>query len=335
MPDAPRSPAVVVVTWRGGDWLARCVQALKPQLSHPDQLCIVAARPDPLEIPEGVTTLRSPEPVGYAAAANLGFTHYAGQDVILLNDDTRPAPSFVAALAQAAHSFGPGIYQPRIVLAGSAPQHIDNTGHRLFFDGFNVARERGLPAVASQAPACGEVGAFSGAAALLTRDVLAATGGFDGSFGAFGEDLDLSLRARRLGFRIRFVDEAQIEHALDHSYGRGDRRKVFLVERNRVQAAVRSLPWSMVLTMPLWTTLRIGALTAASTAGRGIGAAAAPGASIAVLAGGVAGVLRLPRALRKRRGDQQMWTTSDRELWAHVLRHHARPSDLLRRPAPQ
>ncbi len=336
MPRAPRAPAVVVVTWSGGDWLARCVAALRPQVPAAD-LLVVVARPDAVPLPAGVAVVQAPAPEGYAAAANRGLARWPGRDVLLLNDDTACAPGTVAALAAAAARHGPGIYQPRIALAGcgGAPSTlIDNTGHRLFFDGFNLARERGLPRERSTAPPCGEVGAFSGAAVLFTAEVLAETGGFDAELGAFGEDLDLSLRARRRGHRIRFVDNALVEHALGHSYGRAGHRKIYLVERNRVRAGLRSLPWTLVATMPLWTALRLGALGLGAAAGRGIGATAGPTGAVAALAGGLAGVLGLPRALAKRRQDRPDWQLGERAMWAHLLRHHARPEDFLRRPAP-
>lgn len=338
MPGTRRSPAVVVVTWAGGDWLARCLQALRDQVT-PDDITVVVARPEPVPLPEGPRgwrLLQSPRPEGYAAAANRGLASRPGRDVLLLNDDTACAPDAVAALASAADRQGPGIYQPRIALAGTQPEAalIDNTGHRLFFDGFNLARERGLPRHRSAAPPCGEVGAFSGAAVLFTAELLRDTGGFDPELEAFGEDLDLSLRARRLGYRIRFVDDALVLHALGHSYGRAGHRKVFLVERNRVRAAVRSLPWTMVVTMPLWTTLRLASLGLAAAAGRGIGAAAGTQGAAAALLGGLVGGLHSPGALRKRRRDRPAWVEPDRAMWSHLLRHHVRPADLLRRPAP-
>jgi GT2 family glycosyltransferase len=329
--------AVVVVTWAGGDWLARCWASLQAQTEPADRALIVVARGRPVPTPAGAPLRALPGPTGYAASANAGIRAAPGHAVLLLNDDTVCDPGLLAALRAARRAGGPGVYQPRIELAhadGRPAGIIDNTGHRLFFDGFNVARERGLPVDASRAPPCGEVGAFSGAAVWLCPEVIEATGGFDEDLHSFGEDLDLSLRARRLGFRLRFVDGALVRHGLGASYGRGGARKVFLVERNRVRAAVRSLPAGMLAGLPLWTVLRLGALGLAASAGRGIGAAGGPAGPVAALAGGLAGLAHTPDALRKRSADQRSWRAGDAEMWRHLLRHHARPADLLRPPAP-
>lgn len=332
-------PIAVIVTCNGGAWLGRAVHSLRSQHVRPAKIIVVVSHPRPVELPPpgaDLTVLHCAQPVGFAPAANRGLRAAGDCSVLLLNDDVEAQPGFVSALWAAARTHGPGIYQPRILLAetdASGSRRVDNTGHRLFFDGFNVARERGLEASRSRPPACGQVGAFSGAAVLLTAEVIAATGGFDAELGAFGEDLDLSLRARRRGYHIRFVDGAVVHHALGASYGRTGARKVYWVERNRVRAALRSLPTGAVLTLPLWTAARLSALAVGAALGRGIGAGAGPSGAIAALAGGLAGVAYVPEALRKRSADRAHWTVGEREMWRQLWRHHARPVDILRRPA--
>ncbi|MBO84196.1 MAG: hypothetical protein CL927_02465 [Deltaproteobacteria bacterium] len=335
MTDLPIPPSAVLVTCHGGAWLHRSVGSLRNQTLPPKQIVVAVSHPDPLDLPSGsdLVVVRQPQASGFAPTANRGMAEIRQGPVILLNDDTEADSDFIEAMSQARLTHGEGIYQPRIVLAQSpdSVDRIDNTGHRLFFDGFNLGRERGLPVHLSEAPPCGEVGAFSGAAVLLSRAVLEATGGFDPDFEAFGEDLDLSLRARRQGFRIRFVENACIKHALGASYGRASARKVFLIERNRMRAALRSLPTGTLATLPIWTTLRLLAIGGAALAGRGIGTGVGLDGTLAALAGGLAGLSKLPDALQKRRNDRAHWTTSDREMVRHILRHHARPEDILAR----
>jgi len=170
----------------------------------------------------------------------------------------------------------------------------------------------------------------SGAAFLLPRAVVAAIGPFDSSLEAFGEDVDLSLRAVRRGFGLRYVPSARIEHALGSSYGRYGARKVYLVERNRVRVALRSLPATAVASMPLWTLLRWVTLSAAAAGGRGWGARLGPAAQLAVLAGAADGLRFLPDALAKRRRDAAHWERGERAMWAHLLRERVRARDLFR-----
>lgn len=322
-----------MVTAFGGPRLRACLASLARQARPLDRVLVAAARPAGVPIDPSVEVVHTARAEGFARTANLGLEALrADGPVLLLNDDTLCDVQLSARLLEAVEARGEGIYQPRILLDDGSGR-VDNSGHRLFLDGFNLARERGLRLEAARAPACGEVGAFSGAAALLTPAVLRETGGFDGDFGAFGEDLDLSLRARRLGFRVFFVEGALVHHALGASYGRGGPAKSFWVERNRLRAAARSLPTSALLSMPLWTGARLCALGLAAALGRGIGAQAGPLGAVGAAAGGIAGLADLPAALRKRRADQARWRAGEVEMWRHLLRHHVRPDDLLRRPA--
>jgi len=250
--------------------------------------------------------------------------------LVVLNDDTVPAPDFIEALDRAMQRHGEGIYSPQIRLA-EAQDRLDNTGHRLFFDGYNLARGRGELADRAESHAS-QVGACSGAAFMLSPLARKRVGRFDADFESFGEDLDLSLRARRLGFRIHYVDQARILHTLGASYGRVSSRKIYLVERNRLRAALRSLPLSAIATMPAWTGLRLASMGLSAGLGRGPGAGAGLTGAIAALMGGVAGLASAPDALRKRARDRPHWTAGEREMWSHLLTHRVKARDLVGRP---
>lgn len=304
----PVSPALsaIVVTHLGGALLARCLEALRPQLGPDDELLVVVSNDRPVDLSacaHPAEALVLPRNLGFARAANAGLARARGTLLLVLNDDTSAQPGFLEALRAAAQR--PGLYQPRILLRDGSGR-LDNVGHGLYPDGFNWARGREDHDGAGYDPP-GEVGACSGAALLLHRAVLEEVGGFDEDLGSFGEDVDLSLRARRRGFPLVYVPEARVEHALGASWGRYGARKVYLIERNRVRLALRSLPLGAVLTMPGWTGLRLVGLAAARAGGHGWSARVGPEAAGAALLGLAAGLAGAPAALRKRRADAPRW----------------------------
>ena len=305
---------VLIVTHRAGSLLAECVAAVQAQTWKAARVVVVVSSDVAVTLPQGVDLIRTDGPADFAPAANLGLTAMGERAVVLLNDDTRPAPHFLQTLATASDE--PGIYQPRILLEDGT---VDNTGHRLFWDGFNVARDRG--ALTTRPPE--RCGAFSGAAVLFTPEVLAEVGFFDEDFGAFGEDVDLSLRATRLGFPIRHVPEAIITHRLGATYGRTNPRKIFLVERNRTRAAVRSMPLIALAAFPATSALRISVMGAAALTGKGLGAGAGIRGAFAALAGMAAGVTDVPEAWSKRREDKDQWATDDATMCRHLFEQRA------------
>lgn len=317
------APAVVVVTHRGGALLEGCVTALRAQTLAPARIVVVVSSAGPVCPPRDVEAIFLGDNPGFCVAANAGLERVRGQPVLLLNDDTKPLPDCLAVLAAAARC--PGIYQPLLLLEAD-PGRLDNAGHGLLPDGFNAARGRGRAPPPSQPET---VGGFSGAAVLFTPEVLAETGFFDADFEAYGEDVDLSLRAARLGFDVHLVPQARILHALGATYGRVSPRKVFLVERNRVRAAARSLPLSLVAVLPLVSSARLGVQALAAVAGRGHGAGVGVAGAAAALAGGLAGLSLLPDAWRKRSGDHARWRRDEAAMGRYLWQHRVPWRDLV------
>lgn len=321
--------AVVIVTHRGGPLLQACVDALGGQTRPPERVRVVVSSAGPVPPPRAPPGAPWPlelqylgANVGFAPAANAGMRALQGP-VLLLNDDTEAEPTLLEHLLAASEAGGPGIYQPCILLADGSGR-LDNLGHHLFPDGFNLAIGRGRSTI----PPVREAGSFSGAAVLFTPEILAQTTLFDEDLDAFGEDVDLSLRAVRLGYRVHVVPEARLRHVLGASYGRTSPRKVFLVERNRLRLAVRSLPLSALVALPLSTPARLGALGVATLAGRGPAAGVGLRGVAAALAGGLAGLAAIPDAWAKRRHDARSWRLGEADMLGHLWRHRVRVADL-------
>jgi GT2 family glycosyltransferase len=144
------SLSVIIPTYLGGEVLLTCLRALAEQQRLPDEVIVVVSNPEDTTVsdrgdwPYRIRVRRMSHRTHYGAAVNAGIGAAVGTDFVILNDDTRPLPGFLAVLAAARAEGGPAIYQPRILLMRE-PGKVDNTGHGLFFDGFNWARGREAP----------------------------------------------------------------------------------------------------------------------------------------------------------------------------------------------
>lgn len=312
--------SAVIVTHRGGPLLEACLASLAAQVRPPDDVCVVVSNVERLPVAGRVVQLGAN--VGYARAANAGAATIAGE-LLLLNDDTVLDPGCLAAL-EAAWA-GPGVYQPRILLADGTGR-VDNVGHGFFPDGFVWARGR-LAAVAPREP---RAGGFSGAAALIARETWEALGGFDERFESFCEDVDFSLRLLRRGGFVRAVPDAVVHHHLGATYGRTGADKVRRIERNRVRAAVRSLPLTALLSMPASTGARLALFAGLAARGRGPGTGVASDARFAALAGIADGLRDAPEWWRDRQRDSAGWSRGEWEMWRALWRGRARWEDVCR-----
>lgn len=158
------------------------------------------------------------ENLGYGRAINLAAAEAlrrASHDAVLaLNNDVELDPGAVGRLASALFAEPRiGASAPRILLAGTPP--------RIWYDGGEIDWLRGtarVPAAGSRLAdleadgATREVDFVTGCALLLRLDALAAVGGFDPRYFLYEEDVELSLRLREAGWRLRQVPAALARH---------------------------------------------------------------------------------------------------------------------------
>ena len=165
--------------------------------------------------------------VGFAAAINLGAARDEGARVLSLNADTVLEPGAVAALAEGLDADpGLGGVQPRILqLEGDAAgrpgaARLYSAGMALPADGRAVETGAG-EAQSERWPRRREIFGVCGAACLLRRDLFTDLGGYDETYFAFYEDVDLNVRARIAGRRFAYVPAAVVWHLGNASWQAG------------------------------------------------------------------------------------------------------------------
>lgn len=232
-PAAPPEVTVVVVGYGAPAWLDRCLTSLagpgRPARSHEVVVVDNASLP-PLRASltadlTGVTVVRLEHNVGFGAGCNLGLRLARGRRVLFLNPDTEVLPGAVDALVDALDA------DPRRGLVGGrtlspegeldpsscwgAPtlwsQLCFATGLSTAFAGSRLFDPESLGWWDRGSER--EVGVVTGCLLLCDRQVLERLGGFDEAFFMYGEDVDLSLRARRAGYRPSITPRATVVHA--------------------------------------------------------------------------------------------------------------------------
>lgn len=170
---------------------------------------------DPPALPLPVQTLRLPDNRGLAAAQNLGLATAlasGAREVLLLDQDSRPAPGMVASLrAAAAAAAATGL---RVAAAG--PLVVDEAGASEGFVRFGRGRyEAVLPQPGERWLPCDMLIASG---TLLQAGALAAIGGMDEALFIDKVDTDWSLRAAAHGYALIGAPEARLHHRLGEQW---------------------------------------------------------------------------------------------------------------------
>jgi GT2 family glycosyltransferase len=179
----------------------------------------------------GVTVATMSGNLGFGAAVNRVVERSGGDVVVVLNDDVVPGPGFVDALVRAV-SEGSEMAAAVLVDGDADDPTIQGAGFELdraltphdYLRGLRLSR---LPA--SIAPPLGPCGA----AAAYRRSAFLEVGGFDESFFAYYEDVDLALRLREHGATCTLARDAIGVHTESSTLGYDSLRKAELVGFSR------------------------------------------------------------------------------------------------------
>jgi GT2 family glycosyltransferase len=188
----------------------------------------------------GVEVVRLPRRRGFCAAANAGIRAARGPFVELLNDDTEVTAGWAQAALAAFRDPTVAAVAP-LVLRWPDGTHVDSAGDRYWRGG--VAGKRGHgERLGPRHLRPGPVFGASASSAFYRRDALLRVGAFPESFGAYFEDVDVSFRLHRAGYRVWFEPAARVLHRVSASYGRPRRRLLEQQSHNEEQVFWRNLP---------------------------------------------------------------------------------------------
>lgn len=328
--------AVIVVNWNRSHLLRSCLESLAAQTVAPGEVILVdnGSSDDSLEMAEReflrtgrlrLTVIRNTENRGFCAANNQGFAATDAEFIALLNNDAEAEPGWIAALLQAFRDRpGTGMAASKI-LVWETPHMIDKVGHLIYPDGQNRGRGSGEED-RGQYDCVEEVLWPDGCAAMYRHEMIAQIGGFDEEFFAYADDAELGLRARIAGWTCLYMPRAVVRHHRGATLGVRSRRRMELIERNRVLLAAKLFPWSLLWLNIGYYLLRLGAGLWAALRSRGeIGKHPGTLGKAQVLAGLLLGDLqalpKLPRMLRRRREVNRYRKLSPREVRNLILKH--------------
>jgi len=272
----PRRLTAVVLNFRTPRDTVLAVRSLASSRRRPDQVIVVDngsgdESAELLRRLEGVEVVETGVNLGFSEGSNVGVRRAlaAGADaVFLMNGDVMVAADTLGRLERAL-AFEPavGLVAP-VVLHRSDPTRVASAG--LFFRRLSgrmrhVDADRPYDPLAP--PPSRRVTAVAGCAALVRREVLERVGLLDPDYFFTFEDLDLGLRASRLGLASLTVGDAVAYHAGSLSIGPRSPLRLYYATRNHLLVARRAAPLPSPLSAARATTILLLNLAHAARCG--------------------------------------------------------------------
>ncbi|HVA38742.1 MAG TPA: glycosyltransferase family 2 protein [Candidatus Dormibacteraeota bacterium] len=164
-----------------------------------------------------VTVIRNRENLGFAKACNQGWRAASGQFVVFLNNDTVATSGWLEALHR-------GLLEPGVAVVGARllyprTETIQHAGV-VAVGGMPMHLHANVPKDDPRVTTPRDFDMVTGACMALPRAVLTALDGFDEAFINGLEDIDLCLKVRALGGRVRYCADAVLYHYESQSDGR-------------------------------------------------------------------------------------------------------------------
>ncbi len=193
------------------------------------------------------------ENYGYAGGYNLGLKGITAPYIVLVNSDIRVSENWLQPLVEfldANPDYGAAM--PKI-LSDTTNEYFEYAGASGgFLDSLSYPYCRGrifdtIEKDEGQYDNVADVDWVSGAAFIIRRTLFEELGGFDQSFFAHQEEIDLCWRIRRNGYKLAVIPSSVVYHLGGGTLDYANSKKVFLNFRNNLVMIVKNEALSVLL----------------------------------------------------------------------------------------
>ncbi len=274
-----------------------------------------------------VTLITSNKNIGFAAANNEAIKKSSFDTLLFLNPDTKLTEGVLDSLCKEMSKYNNGRTIMGLMQRSYNTGAFLNCGLGMDIFGFPINE--------------GETGKFfyvDGAAILMRKKDFNDLGMFDEAHFAIHEDIDLSWKARLLGYQFKLLKEIKILHKSGGSIGSGSKSETdfstsafrrYHGEKNIIRNILKNYSWwNLCWALPAVVMINFFEIILFLIIGK-------PKVAISYLKAYCWNMLNLRNTLEKRRWIQSRRTVSDREILRHMFRGSARLQLLLKSGIPR
>lgn len=204
------SVTAIIVNYKSASLAWRCINALRKQVGITLDIIVVDNDSGPedvslLEKIENIFLIHNNTNLGFSKANNIGGQQAKTEFLLFINPDaefqgTQDILQLCLWLERHPHA---GLVGPQIIEPGKLRQTLPK---RHYPEEENLRFTHGMSALP------GEIAWLLGACLLMRKSLFDSLGGFDPDYFLYGEDTDLCLRVRQVGFSIGYCPDARIVH---------------------------------------------------------------------------------------------------------------------------
>ncbi len=249
---------IVIVNWNSGKELKRCLESIEGAGYMENVLVVDNGSKNRFAVHGSrfkVKTIENKENLGYGGGNNVGIKYFLDKKkkfILILNPDTEIYKNTIPNLLKVMEEdkvigiIGPKIYAS---LDSSTSLGMTKEGKIIWSAGGIIDKNRysgGLIGLGQDD--CGqyeklkEVDFVSGTAMLIRSEVFEKIGLFEKLYFMYYEDVEFCQKAKKAGFRVKYVPTAKILHCESSSIGKNSPKQEYYMARNHLLFVERNAP---------------------------------------------------------------------------------------------
>ncbi|MBX9895513.1 MAG: glycosyltransferase family 2 protein [Nitrosomonas sp.] len=265
--------SIVIVNYNAGDMLFKVMSALAQQTYKNFEVIVVDNNSQDNSwratenLPFPCRLVRLNNNIGFAAANNLAVkNHVKGEWLFLLNPDAYPEPECLAAVEKNINQISRVDCFSCVLIDANQPSQLDGLGDDYHISGLHWRHGHGAPSgIIPKYPV--EVFSACAAAAIYRTKTFRRLDGFDETYFAYSEDVDLGFRLRLAGGKSVLLPDAKVRHVGSAITGRSSDFSIYHGHRNLTWTFIKNVPGPLIpflLPVHLVMVLYMGLFFAAS-----------------------------------------------------------------------
>src|SRR3954471_13018629 len=245
---AVRSTAIVIVNLDGVEYLPACLDSVAAIDFPQEQVEVIVIDNGSTDGSRELLAERYPwarvlpqdSNLGFAAAVNLGVAATDAECVVLLNNDMRVDPNWLRGLYEPYDPDSGVVCTGGVILSWDG-ELVDFTEGCVNFYGIGDQVGFGRPIEAVDITTPRDLLFACGGSMLISRQTFLDVGGFDESFFAYYEDVDLGWRLWLQGYQVRLAPASRTFHLHQGTSSRfPEHQRMALLERNALRTIIKN-----------------------------------------------------------------------------------------------
>lgn len=246
--------SIVVLNWNGIKIFPECIDALLKTEYNPIEILFVDnnSSDKSLEVVErykNIKIVKLDDNYGYAGGNNRALPYVNGEYVCFLNNDVIVTPSWLNRVVRLLEQ------DVKIGVVGCRnmsyyePEIIDGLYHHWtkYFSLARYGRENKFTPTNPFHNKTGYVFSTLGSSSTYRTSLFNQLGGFDETFFAYWEDVDLCMRVNNSGYKCVYEPDSVVYHMDQASFGKSSKKSFYFGERNKILFLKKNFPINFLM----------------------------------------------------------------------------------------